>query len=54
MDNVEISKQELLALSPDQVKSISIIHAPKGKYVSRGVKYVIEVRRKKRMDFWRM
>ena len=37
MDNVEISRQELLALSPDQVKSISIIHAPKGKYVSRGV-----------------
>ena len=51
MDNVEISRQELLALSPDQVKSISIIHAPKGKYVSRGVKYVIEVRRKKENGF---
>lgn len=47
VDGVEITGQELLALSPEQVKSISIIHAPKGKYVSRGILYVVEVRKKK-------
>lgn len=47
IDNVEISRQELLALSPDQVTSISIIHAPKGKYASRGIKYVIDVHKRK-------
>lgn len=47
VDGVEITGQELLALSPEQVRSISIIHAPKGKYVSRGIRYVVEVRKKK-------
>lgn len=47
VDGVEVSRQELLALSPKQVKSISVIHAPKGKYVSRGIRYVIEVHKKK-------
>lgn len=47
IDGVEITGQELLALSPEQVRSISIIHSPKGKYVSRGIRYVVEVRKKK-------
>lgn len=51
IDNVEISGQELLALSPDQVKSISIIHALKGKFASRGIRYVIDVRKRKEDGF---
>ena len=47
MDGVEISKEELKALSPEQIRSISIIHTPKGKYISRGIRYVIEIRRKR-------
>ena len=47
VDGVEVACQELKALAPAQVRSISIIHAPKGKYVSRGIRYVIEVQKKK-------
>ena len=47
LDGVEISKEELKALSPEQIRSISIIHTPKGKYISRGIRYVIEIRRKR-------
>ena len=40
MDGVEISKEELKALTPEQKMSISIIHTPKGKYISRAIRYV--------------
>lgn len=47
MDGAEVSKEELKAISPEQVRNISIIHTPKGKYISRGIRYVIEISRKR-------
>lgn len=40
----ELSKEEVDALRPDQVKSISIIHTPSGRFLSRGIRYVVEFR----------
>lgn len=51
LDGVNVSKQELFGLSTDQVKSVSVIHTPKGQYVSQGIKYVIEIHKKKEIAF---
>ena len=47
MDGIEVSEEELRSLSPEQIRSVSIIHTPKGRYISRGVRYVIEIGRKR-------
>ena len=47
MDGMEVSEEELRSLSPEQIRSVSIIHTPKGRYISRGVRYVIEIGRKR-------
>jgi len=47
LDGIDASENELAALTPDMVKSISIIHTPKGKYISNGIRYVVEIKKKK-------
>lgn len=43
VNGIQMSKQEIDAISPDLVKKISIIHTPSGKWLSMGVKYVIDI-----------
>lgn len=43
VNGVQMSKQEIDAISPNLVKKISIIHTPSGKWLSMGVKYVIDI-----------
>jgi len=47
LDGIDASENELAALTPDMVKSISIVHTPKGKYISNGIRYVVEIKKKK-------
>lgn len=43
VNGVEMTINEMAAIPPYTVKKISVIHTPKGKYSSQGIRYVVEI-----------